>query len=156
MKEPEEIIEAKLLAILSVAVPELDTIGALTPCEVGEMKLSEHSSISIFVDLASQNLDFEGPGTPCSYTVRIVVKVAFDDDKDGHLFLTATRRVRAALDALTGDNCAAINSDGFRCDSFMLSPTNTTIDAADGSGAMSKTYNATVAGRYIPPTQEES
>ena len=151
MKEPEEIIESQLLTILAAAVPELDTIGALTPCEVGEMKLSEHSNISIFVDL-----DFKGPGTPCHYTVRIVVKVAFDDDKDGHLFLTATRRVRAALNALTGDDCAAINSDGFRCSSFMLSPTNTTIDAADGSGAMSKTYNATVAGRYIPPTQEES
>lgn len=156
MKEPEEIIESQLLTILAAAVPALDTIGALTPCEVGEMKLSEHSNISIFVDLASQNLDFKGPGTPCSYTARIGVNVAFNDDKDGSLFRDATRRVRASLLALTGDECAALDSDGFACDGFVLGSTQTSIDAADGSGAMSKTYNATVAGRYIPPTQEES
>ena len=156
MKEPEEIIESQLLTILAAAVPELDTIGALTPCEVGEMKLSEHSNMSVFVDLSSQDLDFKGPGTPCHYTVRIVVNVASDDDKDGSLFRDATRRVRAALLALTGDECAALDSDGFACAAFVLDSTQTSIDAADGSGAMSKTYNATVAGRYIPPTQEES
>lgn len=153
MKEPEEIIEDKLTALLSAAVPELDVVGALAPCEVGDMKTAAHSNVSVVVDLASQNLDFRGPGTPCTYSVRIGVNVAFDDDKDGSAFRDATRRVRAALLALSGDECAALDADGFSCDGFVLGSTQTSIDAADGSGAMSKTYNATLAGRYTP-TQE--
>lgn len=153
MTEPEETIEAKLVTALSNAVTEIDVISALAPCVPGEMKLSANSSISVFVDLASQDLDWIGPGVPCTYSARVVLKVAFSDDKTGALFRDSARAVRGALAALTGDGCDAVSGDGFACDAFILNSTNTSLDAGDGSGAMVKTYTATVKGRFTPQTE---
>ena len=155
MKEPEVIIEAKLTALLAAAVPALDVVGALELCEPGDMKIAAHSNVSVVVDLASQDIDFAGPNIPCSYSVRVGVNVTFDVDKDGSIFRDATRSVRAALSTLMGDRCAALDGDGFSCDAFVMGPTQTSIAAADGSGAMSKNYTATLVGRYTPQTQED-
>lgn len=147
MIEPEEVIETHIIGALAAAVPSLDVIGALAPCAPGNMKLSEYSSISVFVDLASQDLDWMGPGVPCTYNLRVVLKVSFSDDKTGALFRDSARAVRGALAVLTGDGCVALDGDGFACDAFILGSTSTALDAGDGSGAMTKTYNATVNGR---------
>ena len=155
MKEPEEIIESQLLTILAAAVPELDTIGALSPCEVGEEKLAADTHIDVFVDQSAQGIDWKGPGVPCTYSVRVAVHYARADDKTGEGFRNVCRCVRTTLSALLGDGCAALDGEGFYCDAFTLDSTSTTPDFASDEGGMSKTYNATVAGRYIP-TQEES
>jgi len=158
MIEPEETIEAKLVYALRAAVPEIDVIGALAPCEQGDLKLAANSCISVFVDLASQDLDWIGPGVPCTYSARVVLKVDFSDDKTGALFRDSAHQVRGALAAFTGDGCAAMSGDGFACDEFIMDSTNTVLGAGDGSGAISKTYNATVKGRFFPhnTNQEDS
>lgn len=160
MIEPEEVIEAKLVALLAAALPDVDVIGALSPVPEGDQKLSPDTYVAVFADLASQDLDWTGPGVPCTYSVRVVVHYAEADDRSGAGFRDSCRAVRAALAPLLGDGCAALDGDGFRCDAFTLGSTSTSQDFAADSGGMVKTYNAAVAGRYIPPTetteQEES
>lgn len=155
MVEPEEVIEAKLVALLAAALPDVDVIGALSPVPEGEQKLSPDTYVSVFADIASQNLDWKGPGLPCTYSVRVVVHYADADDKSGAGFRDSCRAVRAALVPLLGDGCAALDGDGFSCDAFTLDGTNTSQDFAADSGGMVKTYNATVKGRFNPQ-QEES
>ena len=155
MIEPEEIIEAKLVALLAAALPDVDVIGALSPVPEGEQKLSPDTYVSVFADIASQGIDWTGPGTPFAYSVRIVVHYANADDKSGAGFRDSCRAVRAALAPLLGDGCAALDGDGFSCDAFTLDSTNTSQDFAADSGGMVKTYNATVNGRFNPQ-QEES
>ena len=158
MTEPEEIIENSLVERLHEAVPSIDVLGALTPTSDGEQKRSPDTYISVFADVASQDLDWEGPGVPFTYAVRVAVHVAFADDKTCALFRDTCRAVRGALAALTGDGCSGIDADGFSCDAFVLGSTETSQDMAAETGGMSKVYNATVTGRYNPPTetQEES
>ena len=55
----------------------------------GEQKLSPDTYVSVFADVASQNLDWKGPGVPCSYSVRVVVHYANADDKSGAGFRDA-------------------------------------------------------------------
>ena len=155
MIEPEEIIEAKLVALLAAALPDVDVIGALSPVPEGEQKLSPDTYVSVFADVASQGLDWMGPGVPFAYSVRIVVHYANADDKSGAGFRDSCRAVRSALAPLLGDGCAALDGDGFSCDAFTLDSTNTSQDFAADSGGMVKTYNATVNGRFNPQ-QEES
>ena len=155
MIEPEEIIEAKLVALLAAALPDVDVIGALSPVPEGEQKLSPDTYVSVFADVASQDLDCKDPGTPFVYSVRVVVHYANADDKSGAGFRDSCRAVRAALVPLLGDGCAALDGDGFSCDAFTLGSTNTSQDFAADSGGMVKTYNATVNGRFNPQ-QEES
>lgn len=154
MIEPEEVIEAKLVALLVAALPDVDVIGALSPVPEGEQKLSPDTCVSVFADIASQDLDWKGPGVPCTYSVRVVVHYADADDKSGAGFRDSCRAVRAAIVPLLGDGCAALDGDGFSCDAFTLDSTNTSQDFAADSGGMVKTYNATVNGRYTPQTQE--
>ena len=157
--EPEEVIEQKIVAAIAEAVPALDVIGALAPRDDGDAKLAAGSRIEVFADVASQDMDWIGPGVPCTYAVRIVLRVDFADDRTGALFRSAGRAVRGALAALTGDGCGAMNGNGFSCDSFTLGPSQTSREnGEEGSGAMTKTYNATVKGRFNPTTenQEES
>lgn len=155
MIEPEEIIEAKLVAILAAALPDVDVSGALSSVPDGEQKLSSDTYVFVFADVASQDLDWKGPGIPCTYSVRVVVHYADADDKSGAGFRDSCRAVRAALVPLLGDGCAALDGDGFSCDAFTLDSTNTLHDFAADSGGMVKTYNATVNGRFNPQ-QEES
>ena len=155
MIEPEEIIEAKLVALLAAALPDVDVIGALSPVPEGEQKLSPDTYVSVFADIASQGIDWTGPGVPCSYSVRVVVHYANADDKSGAGFRDSCRAVRSANSPLLGDGCAALDGDGFSCDAFTLDSTNTSQDFAADSGGMVKTYNATVNGRFNPQ-QEES
>lgn len=155
MIEPEEVIEAKLVALLAAALPDVDVIGALSPVPEGEQKLSPDTYVSVFADIASQGIDWTGPGVPCSYSVRVVVHYANADDKSGAGFRDSCRAVRSAISPLLGDGCAALDGDGFSCDAFTLDSTNTSQDFAADSGGMVKTYNATVNGRFNPQ-QEES
>ena len=155
MIEPEEVIEAKLVALLAAALPDVDVIGALSPVPEGEQKLSPDTYVSVFADVASQGIDWTGPGVPCSYSVRVVVHYANADDKSGAGFRDSCRAVRSAISPLLGDGCAALDGDGFSCDAFTLDSTNTSQDFAADSGGMVKTYNATVNGRFNPQ-QEES
>ena len=155
MIEPEEVIEAKLVALLAAALPDVDVIGGLSPVPEGEQKLSPDTYVSVFADIASQGIDWTGPGVPCSYSVRVVVHYANADDKSGAGFRDSCRAVRSAISPLLGDGCAALDGDGFSCDAFTLDSTNTSQDFAADSGGMVKTYNATVNGRFNPQ-QEES
>lgn len=155
MVESEEVIEAKLVALLAAALPDVDVIGALSPVPEGEQKLSPDTYVSVFADVASQDIDWKGPGVPCTYSVRVVVHYADADDKSGAGFRDSCRAVRAALAPLLGDGCAALDGDGFSCGAFTLDSTNTSQDFAADSGGMVKTYNATVNGRFNPQ-QEES
>ena len=155
MIESEEVIEAKVVALLAAALPDVDVIGALSPVPEGEQKLSPDTYVSVFADVASQDLDWKGPGVPCTYSVRVVVHYANADDKSGAGFRDSCRAVRSALVPPLGDGCAALDGDGFSCDAFTLDSTNTSQDFAADSGGMVKTYNATVNGRFNPQ-QEES
>ena len=155
MIEAEEIIESRIVALLSAAVPALDVIGALSPVEAGEMKHAALSCISVFVDLASQNLDWQGAGYPCTWSVRILLRVEEADDKTFALFRDSARSIRGALSPLAGDGCEALDFGGFECDAFTLDSTETALDSAGDDAAMTKTYNATVQGRFIPQTPKE-
>ena len=160
MIEPEEIVEAKIVALLAAAGVGIDVIGALAPAPGHTEKKSPDTYISVFVDMSSQDMDWRGPGVPCTYSVRIGVHVSNADDKNGAMFRNVCRAVRGALAALTGDGCGTLGGDGFRCNAFVLGETQTALESFADSFGMAKTYNATVRGRYIPPTetteQEES
>lgn len=148
MKEPEEVLEIRLVDLIAVALPSLDVLGALSPALPGEQKNSPDTYVSVFVDLASQDLDWRGPGVPCSYSVRVTVHISGADDATGALFRDSCRTVRDALYDLTGDGCSGLDGDGFSCDAFMLESTSTALDGDSDNGGMAKTYNATVQGRY--------
>ena len=156
MTEPEEIIEAKVAALLNAANPGFEVVCALAPAAPSIEKLAPISSIGVVVDLSSQNLDWRGPGTPFTYSVRVAVRVAFADDKSGARFRDACRAVRGALAAITGDGCSALNGDGFTCDAFILDSTATALEAMGDGEGMNKSYTATVNGRFIQPTPNET
>ena len=147
MIEPEEIIEARMIAFLSAALPDVDVIGALSPVPEGEQKKSPDTYVSVFADVASQDLDWRGAHVPFSFSVRVVVHYANADDATGAGFRDACRAVRAAVSPLLGDGCAELSDDGFNCDEFMLSSTQTAMDTDRETGGMAKTYNFTITGR---------
>ena len=156
MIEPEETIEANLIALLSAQLSSVDVIGALSPVPEGKQKSSPDTYVSVFADVASQDLDWEGPGVPFGYSIRVVVHFAQADDKTGAGFRDTCRAVRTALNALLGDGCAALDGNGFECDEFRLGSTNTAQDFPADLGGMIKTYNATVTGRFNEPQEEET
>jgi hypothetical protein len=153
MIEPEETIESKIVAALVAANVPLAVIGALAPAPEGEEKTAPLSQVYVAADVASQDMDWIGPGVPFTYTVRVSVHVAFADDKTGALFRDSARIVRGALAALNGDGCAALEGDGFYCDSFTLDGTSTALEAMGDGEGMTKSYTATVKGRFNPPTE---
>lgn len=152
--EPEETIEANAVALLDAANLDFAVVGALAPAPDGVEKLAPLSRVDVTADVASQNMDWIGPGCPCTYTLRVAVQVAFADDKNGALFRDTCRKVRGVLSSLTGDGCAALSGDGFTCDSLLLDTTNTTGVAAGDGVSNYKLYSATVTGRFIPPEPE--
>ena len=151
MKEPEEIVEARVVALIAAAMPSVQVVGALSPVEE-DQKSVEDTSVSVFVDLAEQSLDFRGPNVPLVLSVRATVHFANADEATGAGFRDACRALRSALIPLLGDGCAALDCDGFSCDAFVLNSTATSFDADAELGGMAKTYTATVKGRY---TQKE-
>lgn len=146
--EPEEIVEARVIAALREALPSVDVIGALSPVPEGEQKLSPDTYVSVFADIDSQELDWSGPAVPFTYSVRVVVHFADADDASGTGFRDACRAVRSVLAGFLGDGCSALDGGGFACDAFMFAGTNTAQDFSAETGGMVKTYNATVTGRY--------
>ena len=154
MTEPEETLEARVVALLNSADPGLVVVGALAPTPEGVEKIAPLSHIGVVADLSAQNLDWRGPGVPCAYSLRVMVRVAYADDKTGALFRDACRAVRVALVALTGDGCAALDGGGFSCDAFLLDTTTTALESLGDGDGMNKTYTATVSGRYTPTTTE--
>lgn len=154
--EPEEVVEASLVTLLSDALPGWDVIGALAAARDGEMKRMPDTCVTVSADVASQDLDWTGPGIPCTYTVRVAVRCSNADDVTGETFRDACRTVRTALRALLGDGCAAMDGDGFACDSFVLGSTETQQDSSADSGGMRKTYTATVTGRFKPQQENDN
>lgn len=154
MTEPEEIIEAKVAALLAAANPGFEVVGALAAAPDGVEKVAPLSHIGVVADLSAQNLDWIGPGVPCTYQLRVAVRVAFADDKTGSRFRSACRAVRAALLSATGDECDALDGDGFSCDALTLDSTVTALESLGDGDGMNKTYTATVSGRYTPTTTE--
>lgn len=154
MTEPEEILEAKIVADIANAAPGVDVLGALSAAPEGEQKLSPDSYISVFADVASQLLDWSGPNLPRTFSVRVTVHVADADDKTHTLFRDACRAVRGVLKTYLGDGCEALTADGLSVDGFSLDTTETAQDASSDVGGMAKSYNATVTARYNPPVEE--
>ncbi len=152
MMEPEEIVEARVVALIAAALPSVQVVGALAPV-AEDPKRAEDTSVSVFVDLAEQSLDFTGPNVPLVLSVRATVHFANADEATGAGFRDACRALRAALLPLLGDGCAALDGDGFSCDAFVLNSTATSFDADAELGGMAKTYTATVNGRYTPKEQ---
>lgn len=152
MKEPEEIVEARIVALLSAALPSVQVVGALTPVAENP-KTAGDTSVSVFVDLAEQPLDLTGPNVPLVLSVRATVHFANADEATGAGFRDLCRTVRSALLPLLGDGCAALDGDGWSCDAFVLGSTSTSFDADAELGGMAKTYNATVSGRYTAKEQ---
>lgn len=155
MIEPEEIIEANLVAALVAADTPLKVVGALAPAEPGEEKRAPLSYVGVAVDVASQDIDWKGPGCPYTYTANISVRVAFADDKTGALLRDTARVVRGALSALTGDGCNGLDGNGFSCDEFLIDSTSTVIETMGDGEGMAKNYTATIKGRNIT-TQNET
>ena len=148
MIEPEEIIEARIVALLAAALPNVDVLGALSPWPEGEQKNSPDTYISVFADVASQELDWHGGGIPFTYSVRVTVHYANADDATGEGFRDTCRAVRSALAELLGDGCSDLDGNGFFCDAFIFNSTYTSSDSNAENGGMSKTYNATISGRF--------
>lgn len=153
--EPEEIIEARLTELIAAAMPGWDVIGALAAAPEGRMKELPDTRVTVAVDVASQDLDWTGPGIPRTYTARVAVRCSNADDVTGGMFRDACRTVRDALRGLLGDGCAAMDAGGFSCDAFMLSGTETAQDLSADSGGSTKTYNATVTGRFNPQQETD-
>jgi len=153
MTEPEEIVESHLVATLEGAANGVAVLGALAPSAPGTEKTAPDTLVSVSVDLASQDLDWLGPGVPCTYSVAVSVRVAEADDPNGALFRDTCRAVRAALSALLGDGSAALSGDGFACDGFVFGGTQTARESFGDLSQFVKTYTATVNGRFTPPTE---
>lgn len=152
--EPEERIEAALVAILA-AHCKVAVEGALTPADEGGVRtIGDDSLVSVVVDQASQDLDFRGNRVPHTYRAQVSVRYSMADDPNAAKFREECRRVRAALLSLTGDDCANLGADGFACDEFMIDSTSTTFEGGDNPCNI-KTYSATVKGRIIK-TQTEA
>ena len=152
--EPEERIEAALVAILAthctVAVE-----GALMPADEGSVRtIDDDSLVSVVVDQQSQDLDFRGPCVPYTYRAQVSVRYSMADDPSAEKFREECRRVRAALLSLTGDYCKNLGAAGFACDKFMIDSTSITFEGGDNPCNI-KTYSATVKGRIIN-TQTEA
>ena len=154
-KEPEEIIEAQLVALLAAEITAVDILGALTPAQEGERKLSDDTYVAVYVDQAGQRYYGDDTVVPCDYAARVTVHVAFADDKSGALFRSICRAVRAVLESARMAHCTALAADGFKCDAFKLDNTQTEPDSSAENGGMAKTYSATVTGRYTPPQSDE-
>ena len=155
MIEPEEIIESRIAALLDAAQPGIPVVGALEPSPDGEEKKIPDTCILVVADVASQDMDAEYFGIPCTYTVRVAVHYAFADGKTGADFRDTCRAVRGALTALLGDGCAALSDEGFYCDSFTLDGTSTAMESMAYGEGMTKSYTATVKGRLTPPTETQ-
>ena len=110
MKEPEEIVEARIVALLSAALPSVQVVGALTPV-ADDPRRSDDTFVSVFVDLAEQSLDFIGPNVPLVFSVRATVHFANADEATGAGFRDACRAIRAALLPLLGDGCGDFGTD---------------------------------------------
>lgn len=149
-REPEEILEQSLAAALSSAVA-IPVEGAITPATAGTVKrLSSDTFVSVVVDLASQDGDITEPVTFLTLNVSVSVHFALADDASGTAFRDECRRVRAALVALTGKGCAALNADGLAVDGFILATTATTFEGGDNPTNV-KTYTATASCRAFEP-----
>ena len=152
--EPEERIEAALVAILATHCTVV-VEGALTPANEGSVRtIGDDSLVSVVVDQQSQDLDFRGNRVPHTYRAQVSVRYSMADDPNAAKFREECRRVRAALLSLTGDDCANLGADGFACDEFMIDSTSTTFEGGDNPCNI-KTYSATVKGRIIN-TQTEA
>jgi hypothetical protein len=150
-KEPEEIIEAQLVALIAATVTTVDVLGALTPVQEGARKLSPDTYVAVFVDQAGQRYYGDDTVVPCDYAARVTVHAAFADDKTGTLFRDLCRAVRDVLESARKTHSTALAADGFECDAFQLDSTQTGPDTSADNGGMAKTYSATVTGRYTPP-----
>ena len=155
MIEPEEIIEAKLVALLAAALPDVDVIGALSPVPEGEQKLSPDTYVSVFVDQSGQPYWGNEAVVPFEFTARVNVRFANADDKTGAGFRDACRAVRAVLDALRQTHCTAFTDAGFICDALRVESTSTVPLLSGDNGGMSKTYNVSLTGRPTEDTTQE-
>ena len=155
--EPEEVIEAKAVALLAAALATAGTTipvqGALAPVLDGAVKQSSDSFVSVLVDQSSQLADIRR--SPAAWTLRVAVHISMADDPAGTLFSTICRAVRACLSSAFGDGCYLLSdaSAGFRCDALVLDNTETPLDFGNEEEAFVKIYNATVTGRYTPPKE---
>lgn len=146
--EPEETIEATLVALLAESV-DIPVEGVLAPAEEGEVKrLSSETVITVAVDQTSQDGDYRGPRVPHTYSALVAVHYAIADDANGADFRLTCRIVRGVLVALTGDGCENASSLSFVCDEFMLDSTSTSYEGGDNP-VNTKTYTATLKGRVI-------
>lgn len=154
-REPEELIEAAIVAVVAAGCTT-PVHGALTPCTPGKVKeLTVDTFVSVEVDQTQQILDFVGMRMPLAFQARVAVHYALADDPTGELFRDECRLVRSSLNALLGDGCDGIDSDGFACDAFTIDSTATIFEGGDNP-TMTKTYTATVRGRTINNTTTEA
>lgn len=154
--EPEEIVERRIVANLAASLPGWKVLGKLVPAPEGEMREVPDTCVIVSADVASQNMDWCGPGVPCTYRAKVEVRCSAADDRTGAMFRNVCRTVRAALQSLFGDRCAALDGEGFECDSFVLGSTNTPTEDRGESAAETKTYTAAVVGRFNPQTGKET
>lgn len=147
MKEPEEIIEELMVEVLSNALPDIDTIGALSPVPEGEQKKSADTYIAVFVDFEEPLNAYKSPLMPCTYSLRITVHYANADDATGAEFRDTCRAVRNVITSFCGDKCVNMNGNGFECDDFGLTNTQTALDQDADIGGIAKTYTVSLTGR---------
>ena len=147
MTEPEEIIEARFVALVAANV-SIPVVGMLAPSADGTEKTEPDTSIAVTADVSGQSFDSRVANVPFSFSVRITVRAAAADDASGSTFRTACRGVRDTIAAILGDGCTAVSADGFTCDGVILENTTTGIDADAENGGWYKTYSLAVTGRY--------
>jgi len=150
MTEPEEIIEASIVALVA-ANSTIPVFGMLTPSADGTEKTAPDTSIDVAADVSAQSFDSRIPNVPFTFSVRITVRAAGADDATGNTFRTACRGVRGTIAAILGDGCTAVSADGFTCDGVILENTTTGTDADAKNGGWYKIYSLSVTGRYTEP-----
>lgn len=147
MTEPEEIVESKLVALLEAAAGDVPVVGMLTPAPDGVEKAAPDTCILVCVDFGGQLNDWQDADCPCTYSVRVTVRVAADEDKTGAIFRDICRNVRGVLASLVGDGCATLDGDGIECNKFTLGQTESSADVSADVGIIAKIYNATMTAQ---------
>jgi len=149
--EPEELLEASIVALLAASCT-IPVEGMVAPATEGTAKhLTADTFVGVKVDQASQDGDYTHRA-PMTYAATVTVHYALADDADGSGFRDECRRVRAALSALCGDGCSAVDvANAFECNEFMLDSTSTDFVNGDNP-TNTKAYTATVKGRTIHTT----
>ena len=153
---PAELITRKLKAAIEAAGATAPVYSLLLEAIAGEKQETPSSGIALNVHISGQLVE---PLPQYTFRVGVILSVALDDDKSGHLFLENYDAIWAAFDNLArGDNCTALGDESdelaegaahvFAADGFQLEEGNDPdFQEDENGGSWTTSFAATVTGR---------